>query len=312
MLAVFRDPAGGVVMNGLSIRNVKVELALCLLAPVVVLILIAAPGYWAIGRMNQAIARRVAVITDIPLLQMHLAKGVKVLAPYRMHNAGKEKGGAIAQQFNQVAAEEGVTIKSVNAERVAAVNGNQAFSDYHVAMSGDGHLNAIVKTMDSLNKPGQCFRVQSLRLRYKAGVSLIYDVDWSYVVRCLTEEKTEQPFGGGSVEPLLTRLIAGNTALEARMKSSRPPLDVSPLDRRTGVTIETVEPVMPDGPVPFRLTGVVRDGRQPMALTDQGIIVEGGVVAGFRITKVADDHVIVVSPQGRKEVVPLYRTEVEP
>lgn len=70
--------------------------------------------------------------------------------------------------------------------------------------------------------------------------------------------------------------------------------------------------VIAEAPPAFRLTGIVRDGNRPLAMTDRGLVGVGDSVDGFRIRTIGNDYITVESPTGRKTRVTLYKSEAEP
>lgn len=299
-------------MMRLTLRDVRVELALCLLAPALVLAVVMIPGFWQIGKMKGSVAKRSELLSEIPMLEFKLAKSIQALGSYRVHNGGKDKSGELSLQTSQPATEQGVTVKTVNTEKLGPAE-TPAALDYRVAMSGEGSLTSIICTLGMLERPVQCFKATSVRLRAKTFTPpMAYDIDCIFMSRCLVSRQDElAPPKGGMSEAVKT-LDSALVALGSLAKASPPVLDTRRINTRKGIIIEEAEEATPEGPVPFRINGIVRNGRLPLVMTDRGVVAQGAVLDGYRILKIADDHVLVVSPQGRQEKLMLYQAEAQP
>jgi type II secretory pathway component PulC len=56
----------------------------------------------------------------------------------------------------------------------------------------------------------------------------------------------------------------------------------------------------------FVLNGIIRDKKNPLAMTDRGLFGVGDTVDGYKILSIADDQVMVQGDSGRQETVKLY------
>lgn len=299
-------------MAMLKAKAVRVELAICLLAPIVALAVIAIPGYGHIRQLKRDVTSQARLLDEIPLQRQGVEAATKALGPYRMRNGGKDKSGELSLQVSQAASREGITIKSVNADKVIPAP-SPACVEYRIAMAGEGTLGPVIRVLDELDRPVQCLKVVSFRLRAKAFIpQTLYDVDTVFVSdSLLSTDVAASPLQGG-LEARLGRVHEGVLAVEAKGKVRKPVLDTRKIDRRKLEIKEEVAPVLVDAPVGFRLNGVIRDGQKPLALTDRGVFGVGDSIDGYRIIKVADDHIVVMGRLGQQEKVPLYSTEAKP
>ena len=298
-------------MNRSIFKDVQTELAACLLMPVVVLLLIAVPGHLYVAKLKRGVERKGLELAEIPLLAHKLDRATRLLAPYRLRDASKDHGGEMSQLASQPATEQGVTVKSVNAEKLLPAE-SPCCLDYRIAMTGEGPLGAVVRTMDVLDHPSECFRVVSLQLKAKSfSPPVLYDAAWVFRIRYLAPKSAPPVAVPADMEPILKRADANSASLEGVARRHAAFLTTGRLDRRKGIVAEDQVEV-PEGPLPFRLNGIVRNGHMPLALTDHGVQGEGSVIEGYRIIRVGEDHVIVIGPQGRQEKVPLYKAEDQP
>ncbi len=299
-------------MSKPKIRAFRFELAICIGAPIVVLLAIAIPGASHIRTVKNDILQRKALLDEIPVIEHRLSVANQVMAPYRVKNGGKDKSGELSQQVNKAALDEGIKVKAVNAEKVALPESPYSL-DYRVSMSGEGGLGAMVRMMDALDRPGQCIRVSSVRLRAKTIIPRpVYDADWQFQYRYIPSVAAPVAAVPGGVDELIKRLGVAVDVLKGLGKGSRKVLDTAKLENRKAAVVLQPVPVAPDTPVSFRLHGIAEDGRVSLALTDRGVFGVGDSVDGYRIIKVAKDHIIVESKQGRQELISLYKNEVNP
>jgi hypothetical protein len=295
-----------------KVKAVRIELMICLLAPIVVLVLIALPGFGYVRQLRQEVDKQAAFLDKIPLQESRLKQAAKVLSPYRMLDGGKDLSGELSLQVSQAGTDKGVTIKSVNAEKVVP-SPNPAFLEYRITMAGEGSLGAFIRTLEELSRPVKCHKVASLRLRAKTFIpQTIYDVDTVFVSDSLVSlEAGVSPLSGSQSE-LLARLREGTLAVEAKANVRPPVLDTRKIDRRKIEIKDEVAPVISDEAVGFRVTGIIQDKRDPLVLLDRGVFGVGDTVDGYKIVNISKDHIVVVGRQGRQELIPLYKNEAKP
>lgn len=294
-----------------KVRTFRVELAICLAAPVLVLAVIAIPGYGHIRKLKADIAMREFWLNDIPAIEHQLAAASRVLASYRVSSEGKDKVGELSLMLSRAATEQGVTVKSVMAEKSFAPE-TPYYLDYRIPLIGEGKLGSVVRTMDGLDQPVQCLRVSLLRLKGRMFQKpRVYDVEWVYQARFVSTSAPEGKMLAGKMEDHLATLNGAIATLETIAKEKKRPLDTGTLDKRDVIVPDTPVGVM-ETPISFRLTGIVRDGNRSLALTDRGVVGVGDSIDGYEITAIGNDGIVVESPTGRKERVFLYKNEAKP
>lgn len=299
-------------MANLPVRTMRIELSVCLLAPVFVLALIAITGYGHIARLKREVAAQITSLAEIPLLETRLADAAKALDPYRLKNGGRDRNGELSLYVSQSGALHGMTVKSVIADKMVPVS--PAFMENRIVMGGEGTLGPLIRMLEDLNQPDRCFKVASLRIRARTFTpQTVYDVESVFVADFLGSSGADGTPLSGNLEANLGRLCDGTQAVLAKSKAPKAMLDTHKIDSRKMVAGEKVVPLaVPDETVGFKLQGIIRDGRAPLALTDRGVFGVGDYIDGYRVTKVADEYILVVGRQGRQERVPLYKAEVSP
>ncbi len=298
-------------MKKLKIRVFRVELATCLLVPLLILFFIVLVGYGYVGREKGRVMRQVALLDEIPLLESRLVAAQKVLSRFRMINGGKENG-EWSHRVSQSAVAKGVAVRTVNTEKMVpqvAVSCN----DYRILVSGEGRLASVVGWLDELDQPARCFKVTMLKMRpLKTGFPAGYELE--SVIHSRSIAMHSQPGQGivGQIEPILAKLQALTLQLNTLEKTKWQELDTRELDEREALVKETMVPPPRFPPLSLKLNGIVKDEHKPLALTDRGVLGEGDLIDDYRVIRVAADHVVVENGAGQQEVVRLYRTEANP
>lgn len=294
-------------MSKPKMRSFQIELAICIGAPLVVLLAIAISGASHIRTLKKDIRHREALLDEIPSIEQRLAAANQVMAPFRFNNGAKDKSGELSQQVNKAAMDEGIRVKVVNAEK--AVYPESPYSlDYQVAMSGEGGMGAMIRMMDALDKPGQSIRVDSVKLMARSILPRpVYEADWQFNFRYIPAVAAQVASPPGSVDMELKRLAVAVDFLKGAGKRAVKVINTAKLESRRVPTAPASIPVAPDAPVSFRLHGVAEDGRGSLAMTDRGVFGEGASVDGYLIIKVAKDHIVVQNKRGQRELIPLYK-----
>lgn len=293
------------------VRAFWFELAICIGAPLVVLLAIAIPGTSHIRTVKNDIRQREALLNEIPAIEHRLLGAKQALDPYRAKNGGKDKSGELSQLVNKAAVDEGIKVKAVNSEKVVIPESLNSL-DYRVTASGEGGLSSVIRMMDALDQPIQCFKVASVKLRAKSILPRpVYDAEWQFQYRYLPAKTAVAMAPAGGVAELLKRLGVAVDTLNGLGKDKGKLLDTAKLASRKAAVQESIA-VVPDTPLSFKLHGIAEDGRGSLALTDRGVFGVGDSVDGYRIITVAKDHIIVESKQGRRELISLYKSEVNP
>lgn len=297
-------------MIRLKISEFRVELAICAVVPLIVLITIALVGYGFIGREKRENMRHVALLDEIPLLEAQLVAAQKSLSGFRISNGGNDNS-ELSYRVSQAAIAKGVGVKSIRSEKVVpevAVSCN----DYHVQVSGDGPLAALIGWLDVLDQPARGLKVMALRLRpVKAGSSSLYEGESVVHARSLAMHSQPGEMIKGSLEPALAKLTSLVSAVNALAKAKWTELDTSGLDARedSNAVMASVPPMVS---LSLKLSGIINDEHKPLALTDRGLLGEGDVVDGYRVIRVGIDQIVVENGAGQQISVPLYRAEANP
>lgn len=295
-----------------KVRAFRFELVLCVVTPIIVLLVIAIPGYLHIRNVKSEIQVRETLLDEIPVIESRLSVVRQLLIPYRVKNGGKDKIGELSQQVNKAAMDQGIKVKAVNAEKVVLAESPYSM-DYRVSLGGEGGLVGMIRTMDALDQFGQCFKVASMRMRLKSSQPQpVYDAEWQFQYRYIPSKSGEAGFAGGLGPEQFKRLGVAMDAIKGFGKGKGSLLDTSKLENRNVSVAQETAPVAPEVPVSFKLHGVAEDGRGPLALTDRGVFGVGDSIDGYKIIKVEKDHIVVANRQGRREIVSLYTSESTP
>jgi hypothetical protein len=292
-----------------KIRLFRIELATCLLVPVAVLLLIALVGYGTVVREKAKALRPAGLLEEVPLLESRLAAAHKALGGFRALNGGKENG-EWSHRVSQAALLKGSTVTSVNVEKISPP-AILSCNDYHIQVSGEGRMGAVLGWVDELDQPARCFRVAMLKIRpAKSASSSVYELEMVINARTIAMHSQPGQEWTGPFEPGLAKLNALTVAVNELAKTKWCELDTHVVDAREVRVSEgkVATPVV--GPLVLKLTGIVRDGRTPLALTDLGVFGEGEAIDGAKVLHVGVDHIVIVDREGREKVFKLYKNEV--
>ncbi|MEI6166324.1 MAG: hypothetical protein WCS52_03945 [bacterium] len=291
-----------------KIRLFRVELATCLLVPLIVLLAVVICGYGYVTHEKKAVMRPAALLEEVPQLESRLSMAQKALSNFRMNNGGKENG-EWSHRVSQAASVKGVAVKSINVEKIVpqiAVSCN----DYRVQVCGEGRMAAVVGWLDELDQPARCFRVASLKMRpLKLGPSQVYELETVINARAIAMLSSPGEEWPGQIGPALEKLNTLILAVNQLAKTKWPELDTRTLDERERAAKEERPSSTPLAAFSLKLNGIAKDGHKSLALTDRGVFEEGDTLDGTRILKVATDHIVVVDGEGRQTIVRLYESE---
>lgn len=294
-----------------KVRAFRVELAICIGAPLVVLAVIALVGYGRLGGLRGEIAQREAILDGIPVIENRLAVAEQVLGLYRLKNGGKDTSGELSQQVSALAAEHGIKVKSVNSEKVADPESPHSL-DYRLAIAGEGAYGAGIRLLDSLEDPVQCVKIASLRLRPKTLLPVpSYDAEVQFQYRFLPLKAREGVAGGGDCREQFAKLGNVLDALKG-VRGKKTILDMTRLEKRSQAASRVPVVVVPEVPIAFRLNGIAADGQKPLALTDRGVFGVGDSIDGYRVIAVEKDRLIVEGRRGGQVIINLYRNGETP
>ena len=291
-----------------KIRLFRVELATCLLVPLVVLLAVSICGFAFAARAKKAVIEPSALLEEVPLLESRLSLAQKALSNFRINNGGKENG-EWSHRVSQAASVKGVVVKSINVEKITTQAGTSC-NDYRIQVSGEGRMAAVVGWLDELDQPARCFRVTQIKMRFlKSGPSQVYEVEAVINARAMTMHSPPGEEWLGRIGPALEKLNGLIVSVNLMAKTKWPELDTHLLDERDRSFKEKKPELTPLAPFSLKLNGIVKDGRKSLALTEKGVFEEGDIMEGFRILNVATDHIVVVDGEGHQTMVPLYKSE---
>jgi hypothetical protein len=291
-----------------KIRLFRVELATCLLVPLAVLLAVIVGGYGYITREKKAVMKPVASLEKVPLLESRLSIAQKSLSSYRMKNGGKENG-EWSHRVSQAASVKGVGVKSINVEKIVPQI-SVSCNDYRIQVCGEGRMAAAVGWLDELDQPARCFRVATLKMRpVKLAPNQVYELEAVINARAISMVSSPGEDWSGRIDPALEKLNKLTAAVNQMAKTKWQELDTRILDERDRCAITDKPSSTPLPVLSLKINGIVNDGRKPLALTDRGVFGEGDALDGYRIQKVANDHIVVVDGEGGQTIVRLYKSE---
>ena len=293
-----------------KLRSGRAEFAVCIVGPLLVLGAIVIPGRLYCRHWDRNLAERRACLEQAPKLERQLAEAREALQPFAVAGAETDKPAELTLAVETAAQTFGFTTRSVN---VAKQGEDRAWIDYRVAVNGGGLLKSVVGMLDFLERPSQRFRVGQVTLRASGfGLGATYDSDVILIARALTSVAASGTGGAGrpvtvaetaSQATHLGQLVA---SVNAWLEEKRAPLIIP----ERAAPIQTAQAESSVQAIPFKLNGIARDQRTPLALTDRGVLGVGDTIDGYTLQVVAEDHVVVRGPDGRVETVRLYRDSV--
>jgi hypothetical protein len=302
-------------MDQSQFRSGRLEFALCIAVPLVALAVTLIPGHWYCRHLSLNLAQRAAWLKKLPVLEGQLATAQQGLRPFAVVGVAGDKASELSLCANQAAETSGFTIRSVNVEKQAGT-GSEPWSDYSVMIAGDGSLKSIIRTVDSLQHRS---RLRVAHVGFKAD-RLVPDVAYGVAMTLLSRnvafsEKNQMhafglPVSMAQIDAMGVRLVQSSEALKGREKAMREPLAMQALDSRKtwAGSLAPAEEPLPE--VSFNLSGIIRDSKRPLAMTDRGVFGVGDEIDDFTIIAIADDKVTVKSRQGRREVLKLYSEKI--
>lgn len=286
-------------------RAGRLELVLCIVGPILVLAAIMIPGMVRCRILQKQLFARQAALDQIPSMESQLAAARAVL---RRVTAAKESDGAadLTLAVDSAASMYGVSTRSVNVEKQTTTDG---WIDYRVAISATGPLPAFVGMLDFLEHPARRFKVLRVVMKPKGyDREAPYDAELVLFYRALlpsAPDATGRSHGAISsdvTDRQLVRLRQATEVIESWLNEKRPLV----------VAVKSEQPGKPGRAEPVRplrqfvLNGLIRDGKNPLALTDRGIVGVGDRLDGLEIIAIADDCVTVRDMNGSTETVKLY------
>lgn len=294
-----------------KIKVFRVDLAICLLVPLLILVLVSLIGYGVVGSEKKRVLQVMAMLDEVPLLETQLAAAQKVLVHFRMINGSKENA-EWSHRVTREALARGVEVKSINTDKVHTQS-VVSCNDYRVLVSGEGRLDAVLDWLDELDQPARCFKVSSLKMRaVKVVPRFLYEVEGVLNARSIAQHSQLGNATEGLIEGALVRLRALVGVANTLVRTKRQKLDTSRVEARERMHKDELRPVVKLTPMAVKLTGIVKDGKKPMALTDRGVLGEGDALGGGRVFRIGADHIVIENVAGQQEVIQLYHEGATP
>jgi hypothetical protein len=296
-------------MNVSKLRSGRVEFALCIVVPLLVLAAIVFPGRRYCLNRSQDLMARQARLDQAPKLETELAEARRVLKAFAAPGPENDKAAELAQVAEKAAQDFGFTTRSANVEKQG---GGDAWFDYKVMFEGGGPLKSVIGMLDFLENPARRFQVAQITFRAnKFGAGAAYDGSAVLLTRVVLPGA-----GAGAGIPAegvntmraseqATRLNQLAGSVRSWMSEKRAPLLAVNAQQST-------EPVSSGGIQRanlFVLNGIARDKKNPLAMTDRGTFGIGEKVDGYTVVAIGDDRVVLMDPNGRRESVALYKDE---
>lgn len=295
-----------------KIQRGRFELAIYILLPIVVFAGIAAVEASYSRRVGKEIISRQALLKLLPELERRTQDVCGRLVPFSAMDDGADGSSELTMRVNKTAQERGMLTKSVKLEKLP-LPANNCWSDFKVSLSGEGSAKALVQVLDDAERNGtQPFRVTGIRAVAKAlQPETVYDAEVIFMSRIVnnvmagvaTVPVVDAVLDSDRLAKLGRRADVLAAAIEKYRRTQWGPLSLKKMESRAPLV---QGPVEVEGGIPFKLTGVIRDGKAPLALTDQGLMAVGDESGGYRILEIRNDAVVVKNRQGVKTVVPLY------
>jgi hypothetical protein len=296
-------------MKPSKLRAGRLELVVCIVAPLLLLAGIAIPGHLYCRHLGQKLQERQASLEQVPEMERQLAAALQVLQPFAVASVEGDKASELTLTTEEAAQNFGFVTRAVNVEKPAGA-GTEAWSDYKVMFNGAGNIKSIIGMLEFLEHPARRFQVSQVTLNAK-GFIPEPTYDGSVVLTSRTIGPAGSGVGNGSDRlltaaqgaELATRLGQLTAAVKTRVEEKRTPLVIALRSepRREPVKVEQPRPV-----ALFVLNGIIRDKKNPLAMTDRGLFGVGDTVDGYRIISIADDQVMVQGESGHQDVVKLY------
>lgn len=286
-----------------KLKPVRVELAVCILGPLVVLAAILVPGRLYCRHLGQVVAERKAGLEQAPKLETQLAEARAVVTPLVTGGAEGDRPSELTLMAEKAAQAAGFSTRSVNVTKMGEGTG---WVDYRIAIQGGGPMKSVVALLDTFDEPSRRARTGGVSLRAGGfGPGVPFDGEITVVSRTIAPAATSGAFVAG--RPVTAAQAAGQAdrlrqltaAIKTWADQPRAPLVMpTPVVTKPAGAMEHSETT-----VPFKLNGIARDKRNPLALTDRGVLGVGDQIDGYTVREVEEDHVVVTGPDGKPQKV---------
>lgn len=295
-----------------KIQRGRLELTGIILLPIVLLVLIHAVEYVHCRRVEREIALRRLHLRLVPMMEKRFDGARERMKLFMDAEDGADGSSELTMRVSRGAQEAGFSTRAVKLEKLPATEGG-SWTDYKVVASGEGTLQALARFLDDCERIGpRPFRVTQARIAARSlSPETVYDAEFELMLRALHCDKPAakplMPIFGARVDEaaVLKSATRVDGLLDAIQKRQRSQPGLLPLAKLTGR--QSAYGPVEETEAPFRLTGVIRDAKKPLALTDQGLMGIGEERDGFRVVEIREDAVVVEKPQGGRIVMKLYQ-----
>lgn len=299
-----------------KIQRGRLELAFYILVPIALFSAIVTVESVYSRRAEREINERKTCLRLLPMLERRTQEVCTRLIPFSGLTNNVDGSSELTMRVNKTAQDRGIATKSVKLEKLPLPD-NSAWSDFKVMLNGEGSSKALVQFLDESERSvDRQFRVEQFRAMAKTLTpEPVYDADVVFVsrtVNCMSQDDgaggfpMAKPVDAERVFALAQKADQLQLAMEKRRSKQWGPLSVRKLELKASVAPVNEEEI------PFKLTGVIRDGKTPLAMTDQGLLGVGDSSGGYRIVEIRDDSVVVENRQRVKTVLKLYSGGGEP
>jgi hypothetical protein len=296
-----------------KIKTGQWELAICITVPLVVIIAMLIVGFVYGHRQERLIAQRSSLMNLIPVLEQKIMAAHKTLKPFVVPGVAKDMAADLSLSVSDAALKYGFVIRSSNVEKQPGSDAG-AWLDYKLTLSGDGALTSLIAMLDYLGQPPYRFHAIQVSLgTTRLAPETTVSADLVLVSRVVGNRDGISEIGlVGDVTPTkaaATGEILFKAATGVSLWAAEPVTLLSLKNLQNRVLYVPSESIAsePDSLVPFRLTGVIRDGKYPVIMTDQGVFGVGDEVSGYKIEAIGEDTVSVTSRGGQRESLRLYK-----
>lgn len=294
-----------------KLRAGRVELAVCLLGPLLIVALVAIPGRVYCRHLKHELDSKEALLARLPEAERKLAHARKTLGLFMVKDGG-DAASELTLAVNQAAQAHGITSPSVHVEKQTGAETDK-WTDYRVAVTGEGTLKSVIGMLDFLEAPQRTFSVGRAALQAKGlDAETPYEVSIVLMSRALSPipaggvNVPAQPGGLAKFDETSARVAQLVGTIEAYVRGeTRVRLDLGGLDRRKPKAATEI-PTVVETELSLKLNGIVKDAQRPLALTDRGVLGVGDEVDGFKVVGIANDRVELVNRRGQRTTVTLY------
>lgn len=294
-----------------KIQRGRLELTFVILSPIAVFALIQALEYGNCRRLERELATRRLWLKLVPEMEQRLDAVRQQMGEAFRAVDDADGSSDLTMRVNRLAQESGFAARTVKLTKIAQPEGGGGVcADYHVVVGGEGTIPALTGFLDACERTGpRPFRVVRGRVESRpSSPEPLYDAEFGMVSRALHGEKDPPAAAMAGFHLREAEVARRGSEIDRLMETIRRrglaqvgPLPIAKFRDRPALRVaEAVE-------APFRLTGVIRDAKKPLAMTDKGLLGVGDEMGGFRIVEIRSDKVVVETPGGGRVLVELYK-----